>query len=195
MADLEPIIFRGAELRSGSWAIEEGGPIHRVKFLADISDVATRALGCEDEFYSPGGELLDAPTNKTIDGMKRVESWVLEPTDMNNMTLKSSAIEMDFTIKHAAGEDGEKGKTRIHLIISTTASLADIEAYARTAGTMPGSLVVYPQGYEATATQMNLGDDIKPKANGKGRGKEGAISSKAAADRAQRDSQGAEVTQ
>lgn len=165
---MSKITFRGVELRNGTFAIEEGGPIYRLALIADLSRPVADALGCSDHFYE-GDFLREMAGSLKITGTMRIVDFKLDPAGMPQHAIFLGASEMDWEAynKEGKGED-DPDEARIKVRITTDSEFGPIAAYAKTAGTAKATLKVTLAGdkqmpltpeAEETATTEESEDD------------------------------------
>ena len=136
------ITFRGVQLRSWTGAIEEGGPIHRLSLLGDLSRPAAAALGIEDHFYDGESRIgVDAGREIKCKGSIRIDDFQLEPNGMKQQTINLQASDLEWEAYTKQGNDEEDEiEARIKIKIVTNTSFAVVENYARLAGAIDAVL-------------------------------------------------------
>lgn len=158
---MSSIIFRGAELRAWTGKTEEGGPVHRLKFLADLSRPAAEGLGCEEDFFE-GDFLRNFTDNVTRDGRRNLTFIRLEPNGMPQHTLEipASLLEYEIYTKQArSGDADDPPEYRIRLSITTVSEL--YIQYARFVGTQ-GATLKAQLSDEAQQTTIFDADEATP---------------------------------
>lgn len=132
------LLFRGVELRAWNGKIEEGGPVYRLKFLADLGKVAARGLGCEDLFFD-GDSLREFDDDVSLSGSRKISQIRLEPNGMKQHTIEIPASDLEWEIyTKQSGDEDEPADCRIRLSVTTGCPFRVIEDYAKVAGTVAG---------------------------------------------------------
>lgn len=149
--------FCGVELRAGNWKTEEGGPVHRLKLLADLSKVAARGLGVEDYFFDEDNE-KEIREEITIRGALKITEFRLEPNGMKQHTLEIPATDLDweiYTKMAKSGDDDDPAECRIRIELTTTSPAKLVDEFVRTCGTVACVMKVKL----ASDPQMSLKED------------------------------------
>ena len=151
--------FRGAELRAWTGKIEEDGPIHRLKFLADLSRPAARDLGCEDLFFDGDSEKIrESPVAISVKRTLRAESFKITPNGMQQHTLELDAQALECELYTVQGkEEDDPPEGHIRLSITAGKVFGPVERYVKAVGTGAGVLRVKLNG----DGQMKLGEEAE----------------------------------
>ncbi len=128
------LTFRGETLRGGNWSITEGGIVHRLKFLGDLSITAARGLGIEDIFYIEGS-LRDFHEDFNVSGTRNITDCTVQANGMPAQSIAISATLLEYEAYTKMGkEEDDPAEARIRLTITTTSPFREIENYGNTAG-------------------------------------------------------------
>ena len=146
------ILFRGAELRAWTGKIEESGPVHRIKFLADLSRPVAQALGCEEQLYESenpqDNTLRETHNDIKVSGKLRVDRIKVTPNGMKQHAFEMVAQDLEWEIYTKQGkEEDDPKEARVSMAIITGDSFNLVENYARIVGTVAAQVrCVLPDG-------------------------------------------------
>lgn len=148
--------FAGAELRSWTGKVEEGGPVHRIKFMCTLTYLTATHLGCADMFYDDVGMMRATKDNRTTSGVLSASRIRLK-ADNIPAVIAVDVIKAEYEVHQVqAKEEGGNPDAHVALAVWINSSMSSVEAYAAIAGTAPGVLRVTLKG----DNQPRLDEDV-----------------------------------
>lgn len=141
------LIFRGAQVRNGTFAIEDGGLVYRHKLAADITRAFADRMGWSLYEETENGiwrlRHIGVRDGKTLalDGEIQIADWKLAPNGMKQHNIEGSGKELrDFELSwRQAKEEGDPDEVEMRFKLVTDSSL---ENYLRIVGDASAQLKI-----------------------------------------------------
>lgn len=171
--------FRGVELRAWNGKIEEAGPVHRLKFLADMSRPVARALGVEQLLFEGEEETMrEIEEDLSIKGHRRITSFKLDPNGMKQHAIELTGTDLEYEIYTKAGkEEDDPKEAHIRISIATGDPFRIVEEYAKVAGQAKAVLKVKLAADQQMKLDEQIADEEEEAESGEGDGDGPALAS------------------
>lgn len=172
--------FRGAELRSQTGTMEEGGLVYRLHFQTVLSRPIADAMGWD--ILDEKGFLREGLENPRLAGILRTDNITLEPNGLNGEDKGKHSFSMDVlevsSFQAVTKKNDDSREVSLRLCATTSGSIGPLEKWWRKWGNAPCLMTVegvrQAEMEEEQAAEEEQGDqpaaDDKPKRKRKKQG-------------------------
>lgn len=160
--------FRGAELRSQTGTMEEGGLVYRLHFQCVLSRPIADAMGWD--ILDDKGFLREGLENPRLAGILRTDNITLEPNGLNGEDKEKHSFSMDVlevsSFQAVTKKNDDSREVSLRLCATTSSSIGPLEKWWRKWGNAPCLMTVegvrQAEMEEEQAAEEEQGDQQAP---------------------------------